>query len=307
MTNAQGLLPREGRRRSPQIPDEQRRRLVFLVRSARASALSSKQEALLERDGNAVRESEEFRCIAAQIATIVRELDEIPTPEGGEDRESYELALAAAENAHGRSLHLMGDYQQALTVFQQARARVPDMVDPYIGIAAAYLKLKQEGDRRWAEHTEDALEKALELSPLNEKAHYYFGRLEAERGNYEAAKQHFEAGGRSHHWNLYQLARIAHLEGDDDLAVRHLRGSIKLLQRPDVRYELFIRCVLRKAQRQPPVELSVLREAERYGKALQKAGEDRAAKTRAGKLLARVVALLSGEETDPDPDDPGPM
>jgi tetratricopeptide (TPR) repeat protein len=259
----------------------ERRRLLALVRSAEASAL--------------VFELEEWRTRPddTRLATKKREtLERIRAARDGlrqtsanaPPRESlaYVQAVAAAENAYGRALHVTGGTaEEAVEALDTAVTLAPELTDAWLNLAAVLIDRKHGFD--WASRAEYALGQALELAPRSPKAHYLRGELYEKRARYAEAKAEFSQI-PGDYLAAMKLAQLAEREGDFKTAAKEMKRSLDLRPTLNFRVLLYVEYLLHIAQKEP----EVLDEAERWAKKLAARGEPQGMRRRAKKLLGDI-------------------
>src|SRR5213594_2091558 len=91
-----------------------------------------------------------------------------------------------AHSALGLTLLELGKSQEALQELQKGLESGPATDTVQIGVARAYLNLKEP------EKSRAALNRARELNPQNAEVYYYSGMLEAQRRHYATAAKDFE-------------------------------------------------------------------------------------------------------------------
>ncbi len=80
--------------------------------------------------------------LLGQIAAVRDDLAAIRTIDPA-DAVAVTQALAVAENAYGRALHLLGRHSEAIEAFMRALSLAPQFTDADVNIASALLKLRK--------------------------------------------------------------------------------------------------------------------------------------------------------------------
>jgi cytochrome c-type biogenesis protein CcmH/NrfG len=282
-------------------------RLDMLVRTSRAAALVLR----LERAGEAPREEAQRREwqrarleTFEEITSALRWI-EGRTPDEVVDWTAYTHAQATAHNAFGRAASLLGKTGDALDALRTAAALLPDFEDAHINIASVLL---QQHPRDWQTRAERHLVRALELAPLNRKAHYLLGQLYADEavGRYEEAKEQFRLSG-SDSQSCARLAELALREGNHAEAAELLRRSLALSNVPDRRLAQYLECVVELA-RSNGVDRKLLLEARTRAQRLVSKGKAPRLRKQGERLLADVEQLLAkgGSSSSPVQPDAAP-
>jgi Tfp pilus assembly protein PilF len=170
--------------------------------------------------------------------------------------------------------------------------------DPYVGLAAAYLRLQERADPQWRLQADCALKRAAKLSPFNGKVYYYLGRLAEEREDFAEAKEHFTRAAElePHPWTLFRHARLlASQEEAYEEAIRLLQRSIDALPRPDERYWAFARYTLDLA-RKGKVDGARIARAREYAEALATRGLPESLRPEAAQLLTHLSDVAEGKK-----------
>jgi tetratricopeptide (TPR) repeat protein len=148
--------------------------------------------------------------------------------------EAYELYLRA-RTLNSRTSPSASDYQQRITLFEEAIARDPSFAPAYAGLAAAYARLSIWWPG-W--HPPDELanmrataEKAIQLDPLSAEAHSAQGMALARDGQWEQSEKSFRRAieidpNRSETYSYYYFFLLAPL-GRIEEAVRQMRVAEK--------------------------------------------------------------------------------
>jgi lipopolysaccharide biosynthesis regulator YciM len=117
-------------------------------------------------------------------------------------------------------------------------------VDAYINLAQLYLKRKDRGGVDWADQAQWNLDRALGISPKNERANYLYGRLHAELDLPDVAIASLQ--NTSFLPEAQELlAKIYAGQQNYGEAVRHMRQAILLDGDANHRYLQFADYVLR--------------------------------------------------------------
>lgn len=190
---------------------------------------------------------------------------------------TYALAHASAQNARGRASYLMRDWHSAQNFLQWAAGyHLPaNFPEPYINLAALYLRRQAYLSKRWMELAEDNLNKALDLSPNSKKGRYllgklyYFRRLEDKQYEDKALEEFAKAGSDS--WSLYRAADILVERNELSTAAQKLKLSIDLANTVDWRYRLYLTTIMKLA-RDNQATPNQIREARQAAMKLHKEG-----------------------------------
>jgi tetratricopeptide (TPR) repeat protein len=229
----------------PKLKASERDHLLALTRSARAAAGLFELEQLRGYD-------DESSCTRRDelLRQIVDARDWIRAPERrpGANGATYYQALAVAENARGRAIHLVQpqDGEQAVAAFERALSLAPELGDAHVNLADALLRNSPSSSdqERAAEH----LERAITMSPRNAKALYLRGKLALAQGDRTRARKEFEgAAAEGDAWAMLGLARLAEQDGDLDAAVSWAQRSLGRAPGANVRVERLVVCAARLA------------------------------------------------------------
>jgi hypothetical protein len=165
-------------------------------------------------------------------------------------------------------------------------------VEPIINLATLLIRRKQKNSPDWAEEALRLLDEALRIVPDHKKAHYLRGRLLAgppyERLEEAKRELSHDLDNSSSH---YQLARLAfEKEKDSDSGFDHLRRSMRLESRVDIRWLYFVEQVLRELD-EGVFREDLCKEAKDIAKnAVENATQDWV-KQRANELLKKLQML----------------
>src|ERR1700719_2969265 len=103
--------------------------------------------------------------------------------------------------------HLRGGMAaQATVALEKAKAREPEKASIREALGIAYFRI-----RRWAE-AEAEFRKLLELSPVNDYAHYALGRCLEKQGREAEANRHYKLASSLRPGSKQYRARIRELE-----------------------------------------------------------------------------------------------
>ena len=114
--------------------------------------------------------------------------------------ETYELFQ------RGRAHLERGDNAQAMVSLEKAKRREPDKASIREALGIAYFRI-----RRWSE-AEAEFRKLLELSPVNDYAHYALGRSLEKQGREAEANRHYKLASSLRPESKQYRARIRELE-----------------------------------------------------------------------------------------------
>lgn len=129
----------------------------------------------------------------------------------GVDRERW--------NDYGIGLLLQGDLRAARAAFTRVTELEPEYVDGWVNLGRVAVA---EGA---LDEARGVLERALALSPELARAHFFFGLVEKETGDYTAAQEHFGVAARQYPKDRVvrnQTARVHFLGRDYQAAVAEL-------------------------------------------------------------------------------------
>jgi tetratricopeptide (TPR) repeat protein len=129
--------------------------------------------------------------------------------------------------ARGAELEAEESYREAEQVYQKARDRMPNRVEPYLGLASVYEALGQVDDAM------EQLEKAVELAPEDARVQRGLGRMQCIDGDTEACIQTLEKAVElapdeplGHYW--LGLAYQRATEQDEQKAEEQLFEALRL-------------------------------------------------------------------------------
>jgi len=114
--------------------------------------------------------------------------------------ETYELFQ------RGRAHLQRGDNAQATVSLEKAKRREPDKASIRETLGIAYFRI-----RRWSE-AEEEFRKVLELSPVNDYAHYALGRCLEKQGREVEANRHYKLASSLRPGSKQYRARIRELD-----------------------------------------------------------------------------------------------
>ena len=95
---------------------------------------------------------------------------------------------------------------QATVSLEKARRREPDKASIREALGIAYFRI-----RRWSE-AEEEFRKVLELSPVNDYAHYALGRCLEKQGRDREANGHYKLASRMRPDEAHYASRIRDLD-----------------------------------------------------------------------------------------------
>ena len=106
----------------------------------------------------------------------------------------------------GRAHMQNGDNAQATVSLEKAKKREPDKESIREALGIAYFRI-----RRWSE-AEEEFRKVLELSPVNDYAHYALGRCLEKQGRDVEANRHYKLASSLRPGSEQYRARIRELD-----------------------------------------------------------------------------------------------
>ena len=106
----------------------------------------------------------------------------------------------------GRAQLQRGMAAQATVALEKAKRREPDKASIREALGIAYFRI-----RRW-EAAEAEFRKVLELSPVNDYAHYALGRALEKQGRQTEANGHYKLASSLHPGNKTYRSRILDLD-----------------------------------------------------------------------------------------------
>lgn len=190
---------------------------------------------------------------------------------------TYALAHATTQNTRGRASYLMRKWYDARNYLSWAiDYHIPaNFPDPYINLAALYLKKTTYLAKDWISRTEELLSIALELSPRSKKARYLLGKLyylqrDVDTEFEKKALEQFNLAGNDS-WSLYRAAEILLSRQQTSLAIHKLELSIELADVVDWRHRFYVSTILNLADnnvaslKQLHAALKVARDLEKEG------------------------------------------
>ncbi len=201
-------------------------RLHLLTVSAWAAALVFRLEHWRLHSEGEIADRPEARETRAQIAQIRDWVETLPDTHPELDLAAYVYARATVQGAFGRAAQILGDHDEAMAAFERALSMIPDLGDVHANLASLLIKLKAR-HMNWSRRARNHLLRALEISPLDERAHFLLGKVYADPsvGQLKEAKQQFEQGG-SYGWACYEHARLLKDEGQIEAAINQLRRTL---------------------------------------------------------------------------------
>ena len=110
----------------------------------------------------------------------------------------------------GREHLRRGMAAQATVSLEKAKRREPDKASIREALGIAYFRI-----RRW-EEAEAEFRKLLELSPVNDYAHYALGRCLEKLGRDREANRHYKLASSLRPSSEHYRARILDLDDEDD-------------------------------------------------------------------------------------------
>ncbi len=223
--------------------------------------------------------------------------------------QNFAQAHAAAQNAYGRACYVMGRYADAVKYLEWAiQIHVPcNFPEPFINLAAVYIKQRRRLCPDWAHQAEDYLKTALTMSPYNHKAHYLMGKIYADKSyaDYDKALAEYKQAGDNDSLSLYQRGRIQirykknFLEGAE-----LLRRSAAYAQRSDFRHAQYLDTVIQLAALSPAPDQDKLNEHLQHARhlaiELQKNGVTQKLRVEGTRLKQKILALLPTPRGDHD-------
>jgi hypothetical protein len=266
-----------------QPSDTDLNRLIMLIRAARTAALGDLLEYHVRMQRYNLKYTKDAKNVY-QSDTIFKWIvdnedwfyDKRYTLES-KNWTTYALAHATTQNTRGRACYLMRKWNDARNYLSWATEyHIPaNFPDPYINLAALYLKKTTYLAKDWISRTEELLTKALELSPLSKKARYLLGKLyylqrDIDTEYEKKALEQFKLAGNDS-WSLYRAADILLSRQETALAMQKLKLSVELADVVDWRYRYYVSTILELADTNAAT-LEELREARYAARDLEKEG-----------------------------------
>ena len=280
---------REGGAAMDALEESARFRLTMLSRSALAAALVfplAHQSA--SKHGDVQRRQQFHRQVLKEIKDERDWVKALPAESTQLDWQAYAQSLATAHNAYGRGSFEMGDYGEAMRECQRALALRPDFGDAYVTLAAILYKQRRRFPN-WQRRAEEYVDRALAISPIDERALFLKGDLASDPVVRKPAEAK-EAYARivDNPWAYFRHAELLEQEGDLAGAAEQLIRSLYLSETPDIRGRRLLELVVKLAKRDGADD-RLREEAHRVAKLLQKAKSD-TVRNRAGALIEELDA-----------------